>query len=241
MTEENKKKEETITIKTSTFWKIGTFVFAILFLLSIFLAFNGNGKVIKEIIPSDNSPPANGNLKVEIEANDPVLGSEGAKISIVEFSDFQCPFCERVYSGALTDFKSSSYFTDGQVNLIYKQFPLTSIHPYAQKAAEASLCASDQGKFWEYHDLLFANQQTLDETSLKSYAQQLGLDSATFDACLDGDEKASEVSKESQQAVKAGGQGTPYFVVINTKNKKTEAVSGAVPFSEFESAINSLL
>lgn len=238
MTDE--KKEETITIKKNTLWKIGTFVFAILFLLSIFGVFNGNGKVIKEIIPGDNAPPASGNLKVEIEANDPILGDEKAEVSIVEFSDFQCPFCERVYSGALTDFKSSSYFIDGQVNLIYKQFPLTSIHPYAQKAAEASLCASDQGKFWEYHNMLFANQQVLDETSLKSYAQQLGLDSATFDSCLDGDEKASEVSKETQQGIKAGGQGTPYFVIINNKNKKTEAVSGAVPFSEFESAINAV-
>jgi len=237
----DEKKENTITIKKSAFWKIGTFVFAILFLLSIFLAFNGSGKVIKEIISGENAPSVSGNLKVEIEANDPVLGNKDAEVSIVEFSDFQCPFCERAYSGAIADFKSSSYFTDGQVNFIYKQFPLTSIHPYAQKAAEASLCAGDQGKFWEYHDLLFANQQTLDKTSLKSYAQQLGLDSATFNACLDGDEKASEVSKESQQAVKAGGQGAPYFVVINTKNKKTEAVSGAVPFSELESAIKNLL
>ena len=237
----DEKKENTITIKKSAFWKIGTFVFAILFLLSIFLAFNGSGKVIKEIIQSDNTPSASGNIKLEFEANDPVLGNKNADVSIVEFSDFQCPFCEMVYSGALTDFKLSSYFTDGQVNLIYKQFPLTSIHPYAQKAAEASLCAGDQGKFWEYHDLLFANQQTLDKTSLKSYAQQLGLDSATFDGCLNNDEKASEVSKESQQAVKAGGQGAPYFVVINTKNKKTEAVSGAVPFSELESAIKNLL
>ena len=239
MTEE--KKENTITIKTSAFWKFGTFMFAILFLLSIFGVFNGNGKVIKEVVPSDNAPSVSGNLKVEIEANDQVLGDKNADISIVEFSDFQCPFCERVYSGALTDFKDSDYFKNDQVNLIYKQFPLTSIHPQAQKAAEASLCASDQGKFWEYHDTIFANQQTLDETSLKSYAQQLGLDSATFNACLDGDEKASEVSKESQQGIKAGGQGTPYFVVINNKNKKTQAVSGAVPFSEFESAINSLL
>jgi len=239
MTEE--KKGETLQIKKSALWKIGTFVFAILFLLAIFGAFNGSGKVIKEIIQSDNAPPASGNIKVEIEANDPVLGSEDAEVSIVEFSDFQCPFCEKAYSGALADFKSSSYFTDGQVNFIYKQFPLTSIHPYAQKAAEASLCAGDQGKFWEYHDMLFANQQYLDETSLKSYAQQLGLDSATFNSCLDEDEKKSEVKRESRQAVDAKGKVTPYFVVINNKNKKTEAVSGAVPFSELERAINSLI
>ena len=239
--EASEKKEEIITIKKTTLWQIGTFLFAALFLLSIFGVFNGNGKVIKEIIPSDNAPATGGNLKVEIENNDPVLGDKNAELSIVEFSDFQCPFCERVFSGAVTDFKSSSYFIDGKVNLIYKQFPLTSIHPYAQKAAEASLCAQDQEKFWEYHDLLFANQEALDDTSLKAYAQQLGLDSATFNSCLDGDEKVSEVEKETKQAVNSGGRGTPYFVIINNENKKTKVVSGAVPFSEFESAINSLL
>src|SRR3989338_10305097 len=176
MTDE--KKEETITIKTSALWKFGTFVFAILFFLSIFGAFNGNGKVIKEIIPSDNAPSVSGNIKIEIEANDPVLGNPNAEISIVEFSDFQCQFCEKAFSGAVTEFKSSIYFTDGKVNLIYKQFPSTNIHPYAQKAAEASLCASDQEKFWEYHDMLFANQESLDKPSLKFYAQKLELDSA---------------------------------------------------------------
>ena len=240
MTDEN-KKNEAIIINKNAFWKIGAFVLVILFLLSIFWVFNGSGKVIKEIISGENAPSVSGNLKVEIEANDPVLGNKDAEVSIVEFSDFQCPFCERAYSGAIADFKSSSYFTDGQVNFIYKQFPLTSIHPYAQKAAEASLCAGDQGKFWEYHDMLFANQQYLDETSLKSYAQQLGLDSATFNSCLDEDEKKSEVKRESRQAVDAKGKVTPYFVVINTKNKKTEAVSGAVPFSELERAIKNLL
>lgn len=237
----SEKKEETFTIKKNTFWKIGIFVFAILFFLSIFGVFNESGRTIKEIISRDNSPSANGNIKVEIENNDPVLGEKNAEVSIVEFSDFQCPFCERAFSGAIADFKSSSYFTDGKVNLIYKQFPLTDIHPYAQKAAEASLCAGDQNKFWEYHDLLFANQEALDETSLKAYAQQLGLDSAKFNDCLDNGEKESEVKEETQQAIKSGGQRAPYFIIINTKNKETQAVSGAVPFSEFESAINSLL
>ena len=242
MTDEIKeKKGETITIKKNTLWKVGTFLFAALFLLSLFGIFNGSGKVIKEIIPSDNAPSASGSIKVEIENNDPVLGDKNAKVSIVEFSDFQCPFCERAFSGAVTDFKSSSYFSDGKVNLIFKQFPLTSIHPYAQKAAEASLCAQEQEKFWEYHDMLFANQQALDDASLKDYAQQLELDTAKFNNCLDNGEKEVEVKKETQQAVDSEGRGTPYFVIINNQNKKTQAVSGAVPFSEFESAINSLL
>lgn len=237
------KKDETITIKKNNLWKFGTFLFAALFLLSIFVVISGNknGNLIKEIIPGNNAPSITGNIKVEIENNDPILGNKNAEISIVEFSDFQCPFCERAFNGAITEFKSSNYFTDGKVNLIYKQFPLTNIHSYAQKAAEASLCAQDQEKFWEYHDLLFANQEALDETNLKVYAQQLKLDTEKFNNCLDSDEKKSEVNKESQQAVDAGGRGAPYFVVINNKNKKTETVSGVVPFSEFERVINELI
>ncbi len=237
----DEKKEQKITIKKNNLWKFGTFIFAELFLLSIFGVFNGSGKVIKEIIPSNGAPSANEKIKLEIEENDPVLGDKNAEISIVEFSDFQCPFCEKVFNGAVADFKSSSYFSGGKVNLIYKQFPSRKIHPYAQKAGEASLCANDQEKFWEYHNVLFANQEALDETNLKNYASQLGLDTSKFNDCLDKNEKETEVKKESKQAVDAGGRGTPYFIIINNQNKKTQAISGAVPFSEFESAINELM
>jgi protein-disulfide isomerase len=114
---------------------------------------------------------------------------------------------------------------------------LNSIHPRAQKAAEASLCAQDQDTFWEYHDTLFANQAALDTTSLKSYASQLGLDTGEFNDCLDSGEKASEVNKEIAQATSAGARGTPYFLVVNTDSGDAVAVSGAVPFAQFESAI----
>ncbi len=87
--------------------------------------------------------------------NSPVLGDANAKVTIVEFSDFQCPFCERFFSGTFPEIKSQ-YIDKGLVKLVYKEFPLISIHPYAQKLAEASLCAAKQGKFWEMHDKLFA-------------------------------------------------------------------------------------
>ena len=126
---------------------------------------NGNTAAVSGAVPWSNIEAAisavssiSENLVVQIEDNDPILGDANAGISIVEFSDFQCPFCGRVHTDALADFKQSSYFTNGEVNLVYKQFPLSSIHPFAQKAGEASLCAHDQGMFWEYHDTLFANQ-----------------------------------------------------------------------------------
>ena len=121
---------------------------------------------------------------------------------------------------------------------MYKQFPLSSIHPYAQKAGEASLCAQDQGKFWDYHDILFANSGALDTPSLKEYASQLGLNTNAFNSCLDGDDYKQEVLKEISQATDAGGRGTPYFVVINTKTGETQVVSGAVPWTNFEQAIS---
>jgi len=91
--------------------------------------------------------------------------------------------------------------------------PLTSIHPDAQKAAEATECADDQGKFWEYHDLLFANQSAIDVDSLKGYAAELGLDTATFNDCLDTGKSTAEVEKDSQDAQSYGAPGTPAIFV----------------------------
>lgn len=235
------KKEITIKLKKDTLWKAGAFLFAALFLISILGGF-GDISFKKGASPTAPSGPTapTGDVKVEIESNDPVLGEKDAEISIVEFSDFQCPFCQRVADGALAEFKNSDYFKNGEVNLVYKQFPLNSIHPYAQNAGEASLCAQDQEKFWEYHDELFANQDALDDLSLKAHAQTLGLDLDQFNGCLDGDKKKAEVENETKQAGDAGARGTPYFVVINNKSGKTSVVSGAVPWANFETAIKSV-
>lgn len=235
--------EGEITIKKKDLWRYSTFVLIAVVAIGGFFAFTGGDSGSSGVggtVAPNVQPGVTGSVKVQIEDNDPILGDPDAGISIVEFSDFQCPFCGRAHTGALTDFKNSDYFKNGDVNLVYKQFPLSSIHPFAQNAGEASLCAQDQGKFWEYHDTLFANQGSLDDASLKAYAAQLGLDTGEFNGCLDGDEKKDEVLKESAQAQAAGGRGTPYFVVINNDNGKTQTVSGAVPWSNFEAAISSL-
>lgn len=237
--------EKSITIRKDTLWKSAAVIFGVLFLISIFGGFGFSFGSSSGSSGSGNIAPTNvggttGSVKVQIEDNDPILGDKDAGVSIVEFSDFQCPFCGRAHIGALNDFRNSNYFSSGEVNLVYKQFPLSSIHPYAQKAGEASLCANDQDKFWEYHDTLFANQAALDVNSLKTYAAQLGLNTGEFDSCLDGGKYTSEVNKETAQAAAAGGRGTPYFVVINNNNGDTVAVSGAVPWSNFEAAISAV-
>ena len=234
---------EEITIKKETIWKIGTFLFAGLFLLTLFFNPTGDNPSpntgTNQIAPPTAANPPTSAIQVKIDASDPILGDRDAEISIVEFSDFQCPFCQRAFTGALADMKNSEYFKNGEVNLVYKHFPLNSIHPFAQKAAEASECANRQGKFWEFHDQLFLNQQALDVNSLKTYASQIGLDNNKFNTCLDRDEAAGKVASDLKQATDAQGRGTPYFILVN-KDGKTVAISGAQPWQSFESAIQSL-
>ncbi len=121
-----------------------------------------------------------------------------------------------------------------EVRFVLRDFPLSS-HQHAQKAAEATECADDQDKFWQYHDLLFANQSALDVASLKGYAAQLGLDTATFDDCLDTGKHTAEVQKDYQDGVAAGVTGTPGFFVNDVP------IYGAKPFSEFQQAIDAAL
>jgi protein-disulfide isomerase len=123
---------------------------------------------------------------------------------------------------------------EGKVKLVFRQFPL-SFHPNAQKAAEASLCAADQKKFWEYHDVLFQNQKALQVDSLKKYAADLKLDTAAFNKCLDSGEKAATVKADMDAGQKAGVSGTPAFFVNGI------VLSGAVPAEEFKSIIDSEL
>ena len=236
-------ESKTITIKKDTLWKVGTFVFAVLFIIALFtgpFGGGGGGNVAVQPTGSGNTAGTTGSIKVPIEDNDPVLGDPDAGISIVEFSDFQCPFCARAHTGALAEMRTTDLFKNGEINFIYKHFPLNSIHPFAQKAGEASECANRQGNFWEYHDALFANQQALDTPSLKQYASQIGLDTNAFNKCLDGGEASAEVTKETSQATAAGGRGTPFFVVVNRDTGATQTVSGAVPWSNFVSAINAV-
>jgi len=166
--------------------------------------------------------------------DDPFLGEENAPVTIVEFTDYQCPFCGRHFSQTFGQIKSS-YIDTGKVKYVIRDFPL-SFHPFAQKAAEATECAEEQDSFWEMHDKLFANQNTLDVASLKGYAAELGLDQDAFDTCLDGGEFAAEVQKDMADGSAAGISGTPGFWVIGADGKG-ELVSGAQPFASFQAAI----
>ena len=167
--------------------------------------------------------------RVEVAATGPSRGPENAPVTIVEFSDFQCPYCGRevpVVERVMKEY-------DGKVRLVFRHFPL-DFHPFAQKAAEAGACAADQGgeKFWKLHDRMFTNQQKLAVDDLKGYAKDAGLDSGRFDKCLDSGEKRTLVETDTKAGQEAGVNGTPAFFVNGV------FINGAVPYEQFKDAVD---
>jgi protein-disulfide isomerase len=151
-------------------------------------------------------------------------------VEVIVFSEFQCPFCSR----ALPTIKQVEDTYKGKVRVAFKHLPLP-FHNNAQIAAEASMAAHEQGKFWEYHDKLFANQQQLDRASLEKYAQELGLNAAKFKAALDSGKYKKKVEDDAKLAGSVGASGTPTFF-INGK-----ILVGAQPFDKFKEAIDAEL
>jgi len=164
--------------------------------------------------------------------DDPARGPQDAPVTMIEFSDFQCPYCARFFRDTLPLILGN--YGD-RVRFVYRDFPLTSIHSLAQKAAEAAECADDQGAFWKYHDLLFENQSALDEESLKGYAASLGLDTVAFNDCLTSGKYTAEVRKDVQDGLAAGVQGVPTFFINGVP------IAGAQAYPVFEDAIEAAL
>ena len=159
-----------------------------------------------------------------------VRGSENATVTIIEFSDFQCPACGM--AEPIVEQVLEAYPT--QVKLIYKDFPLP-MHSYAQKASEAAECAGEQGKYWEMHDVLFANQDALKISDLKSYAADLGLNTTVFNACLDSGATAGDVKADLKEGQSRKITGTPSFFING------QEMVGAYPFETWKSTIDGLL
>jgi len=154
-------------------------------------------------------------------------GRPDAPVRIVEFSDFQCPYCLRAHS---TVIQILSTYGD-RVHFVYRHFPVPG-HPNARPAAEAAACANDQGKFWPYHDRLFANPTRLTDADLKRHAAEVGLDAAKFDACFDSHKFKSVVDTDIREANELGVTGTPAFFING------RLLSGAQPFEAFSKIID---
>jgi protein-disulfide isomerase len=160
-------------------------------------------------------------------ANSPSKGPAGAPIELIEFSDFQCPFCQRANPTVTQVLQTYG----DRIHFVYRHFPL-STHPNAKPAAEASQCAAEQGKFWEYHDKLFANPSRLADGDLKHSAAELGLDTAAFNKCVDTHKYAAQVESDFRAGEDAGVNGTPAFFVNG------RMISGAQPFDAFKRLID---
>ncbi len=166
--------------------------------------------------------------RTPVEAVGPSRGPDDAPITIVEFSDYQCPFCRR--AEPTVEEVLARY--EGKVRFVYRHFPLDRIHPQARGASEAAACADQQGKFWEYHAALFEENAQLDRASLDALAAELGLDQAAFSSCLDEGQTKELVEKDLQAGAAAGVTGTPAFFINGIP------LRGAVPAADFQRIID---
>jgi protein-disulfide isomerase len=162
-------------------------------------------------------------------AGAPTLGKADAPVTLVEFSDFQCPYCQ---SAAPVLKQVAEKFGD-KVLIVYRQYPIPSLHPFAIKAAEASLCANEQGKFWELHDAMFADQNKLAVSDIKATAKRLGLTGSKFDDCLNSGRYVEQVQNDQREGQRSGVSGTP-AMFLNGRYVE----GGSVPFSTLEALIN---
>lgn len=237
------KKDETITISKASLWKGASAVLFVLLVISIYTGGFGRGGVDEAktaptpvAAPSapraPSAPPAAAKAS-DLVDDDAFKGDADAPVTIVEFSDFECPFCARFYQQTLNQI-DEQYIKTGKVKFVYRDFPL-SFHPNAQKAAEASECAGEQDKFWEMHDQLFESGVSGGVSSFKQFAADIGLDTDDFNTCLDSGAMASEVQKDMRDGTAAGIRGTPGFVVNG------QLISGAQPFSVFQQIIDAEL
>ena len=220
---------------------------AILAIMVIFLWFNPSLGIMKQgaannaqptgagavaqNAPSQEQPAAR--LDKVNEGSNPALGQKNAPVTIVEFGDYQCPFCQRAFQQTFPQIKKD-YVDTGKVRYVFVNFPL-SFHPNAEPAAEAAECANEQGKFWEYHDKLFENQATLGNDLYPKLASDLKLDTAKFKQCLDSGKYKQQVQKDLDYGQTIGVSGTPSFFINGIR------IVGAQPYEAFKQAIDAEL
>jgi protein-disulfide isomerase len=169
------------------------------------------------------------------------IGRADAPVTLVEFADYQCPFCKKFHTDAYAELKKN-YIDTGKVRFVSRDLPL-EFHPFALKAAEATRCAGDQGKYWELRDALYSNPAPPDDSAIKKASEGLALDATGFQACLDSEKHRVDVKKDASEAAMLQISGTPTFVLAKSTKDKLDGVRivGAQPFAAFQSAIDGLL
>jgi protein-disulfide isomerase len=189
-------------------------------------------------------PLAPENIVLGID-DDPVMGDQKARLVLVEFSDFQCPFCARFVQETLPEIEKD-YIKTGKLKYVFRDFPITGAHKDAFKAAMASGCALDQGRYWEMHDRLFENQTAFTVHNLTQRAEAIGLNKEKFQQCLNNNEYETEIQNDFAEGLKAGVNQTPtFFLGITQPNspklKVLTVITGAKSYAVFKAAIDSAL
>ena len=175
----------------------------------------------------------------------PFKGAQDAKVIVVEFSDYECPFCARHARETLVTLERE-YVATGKVKYMFRNFPIESIHPQAFKTHEAAACAGEQGKYWEMHERLFANPRRLAPADLSGHARSLDVDLPAFQQCVDSARHASRIRHDLIEGQRAGVQGTPTFFLglagsDDAQVTAVRVIRGAQPYAVFKQAIESLL
>ena len=269
---DNRNEEKNITIKKSTYNNLRKGMIAAIAIITFLGGYaigtlddNSNSYVtnedLREIISEietkaaaapapqpaqiPTQPTAPQVFRVSLD-DDPVKGNPDAPVTVVEYSDFQCPFCLRFFQQTLPLIEKN-YIDTGKIKFVYKDLPLDSLHPNARAAHIAAECADEQGKFWEYHDVLFEKQSqwsNLASSKLQNkfteFATNMGLKAAKFKSCMQSPNIADEVNKDTLDAFSYGATGTPTFFIGNEENGFVKLV-GAQPYQTFRAVIDSRL
>jgi protein-disulfide isomerase len=208
-------------------------------------AFVGKDSGAEVYVPPTNNEPTgqapSGEINLAaVDSDDHIRGKNSAKVSIVEFSDYECPFCNRFHE---TMKEVLTAYPD-DVKWVYRHFPLDSLHPSARAIANAAECAAEQDKFWEFSDDVFStygNGGRITKADFANVAKKVGVKNISkFSSCVDSDKYAAEVTADQNDGAGAGAQGTPYSVIIGPNGEKA-VISGAQPFAAVQSAVEQML
>ena len=206
---------------------------------------NSNREILRQLESLRKSlqiepPPVDFNVKIN---GAPMKGAANAKVALIEFSDFECPFCARYLRESFPKIERD-YISTGKIRYVFRHYPLVSLHPRAMKASEGGECAQRQGKFWPFHDRLFANQKLLDPASLVEHARATGLEMKAFETCLGG-EAAPTVLADLDVGTRAGIEATPTFlfgfIQEDGSVQVVERLVGAMPYDALQAVLDKML
>ena len=198
-------------------------------------------QLAKAAVPQPAAPAPPEKVQMSVGNGWYSIGNADAPVTLVEFADYQCPYCKRFHSDAYAQLKKD-YIDTGKVRFVSRDLPL-EFHPFALRAAEAVRCAADQGKYWEFRDALFSNADPPNDDVIKKTATTLSLDQNALQSCLTSDKYKADVQKDAAEAATLQISGTPSFVLARSSKDKLDGVRlvGAQPYATFDSAIREML